>query len=106
MTQGIVTVKREVQLDEWKQQVAACTGSGLTVRRWCEQEGIAVGTYYNRLRKVRECLLENEIVPVRLKEASDTSGKIEITTEQMKISIPSDVSGDTIVLVLRSLQSC
>ena len=45
MTQSIVTVKREVRLEEWKQQVAACAGSGLSVRQWCTQEGIAPGTY-------------------------------------------------------------
>lgn len=106
MTQSIVSVKYEVQLEEWDRQVAACAGSGLSVRRWCAQEGIAPGTYYNRLRRVRECVLENEIVPVSLQESPRSSDKIEITTEQMKISLPSDVSGSTIALVLQALQSC
>ena len=106
MTQSIVSVKREVQLEEWKQQVTACAGSGLSVRQWCAQEGIAPGTYYNRLRRVRECVLENEIVPVSLQEPSHSSGKIEITTEQMKISLPTNVSGATLALVLQALQSC
>ena len=106
MTQSIVTVKREVQLEEWKQQVTACAGSGLSVRQWCAQEGIAPGTYYNRLRRVRECVPENEIVPVSLQEPARSSGKIEITTEQMKISLPSDVSGAALALVLQALQSC
>ena len=106
MTQSIVTVKREVRLEEWKQQVAACAGSGLSVRQWCTQEGIAPGTYYNHLRRVRECMLENEIVPVSLQEPARSSDKIEITTEQMKISLPAKVSGATLALVLQALQSC
>lgn len=106
MTQSIATVKREVRMEEWKRQVAACTGSGLSVRQWCVQEGIAPGTYYNRLRKVRECALENEIVSVSLQNPTCSSDKIEITTEQMKISLPSVVSEATLALVLKTLQSC
>lgn len=106
MTQSIVSVKYEVRLEEWKRQVAACAGSGLSVRQWCAQESIAPGTYYNHLRRVRECVLENEIVPVSLQESHRSSDKIEITTEQMKISLPQDVSGSTIALVLQALQLC
>ena len=84
----------------------ADAGSGLSVRQWCAQEGIAPGTYYNRLRRVRECVLKNEIVPVSLQEPTHSSGKIEITTEQMKISLPANVSGATLALVLQALRSC
>lgn len=106
MTEGIATVKKEVRLEEWKQQIAAYTASGLTVKQWCSQEGIAPGTYYRRLRKVRECVLENEIVPVCLQEPSCSSDKIEITTGQIKITLPSRISGETLALVLQSLKVC
>lgn len=106
MTENIVAVKNGVRLEEWKQQIADCSGSGLTVRQWCAQEGIAVGTYYNRLRRVRESVLDNDIVPVCLPKSSGSSDKIEITTEQMKISLPSDVNGNTLALVLQTIKVC
>ena len=32
-------------LAEWTRQVEECRNSGLSVRAWCEQNGIAVSTY-------------------------------------------------------------
>jgi hypothetical protein len=35
-----------------------CRQSGLTVKDWCKENGIYVKTYYNRMKKVREELLD------------------------------------------------
>ena len=50
--------KRQVQLREWAMQINACRQSGLTVRRWCGENGIHIKTYYNRMKRVREEMLE------------------------------------------------
>ena len=55
----VQTVTRTVQLQEWASQIQERLQSGLTVREWCEQIGIPSKTYYYRLRRVREELLEN-----------------------------------------------
>ena len=58
---AITTVKKELRLQEWAAQIEAQQQSGLTVRSWCEQNGISAKTYYYRLRKVREnCLGDPE----------------------------------------------
>ena len=51
---AITTVKKKLRLQEWAAQIEAQQQSGLTVRSWCEQNGISAKTYYYRLRKVRE----------------------------------------------------
>jgi hypothetical protein len=51
-------VKRRIQLQEWAAQVSACEKSGLPVKRWCEEVGIAKKTYYYRRKRVQEELLE------------------------------------------------
>lgn len=64
---AITTVKKELRLQEWAAQIEAQQQSGLTVRSWCEQNGISAKTYYYRLRKVRENCLgdpEQKIVPL------------------------------------------
>ena len=39
-------LKHMAQLTEWKEKVAACRSSGLSVRAWCREQGIANKTYY------------------------------------------------------------
>lgn len=39
-------LKHMAQLTEWKERVAACRGSGMSVRVWCQEHGIANKTYY------------------------------------------------------------
>lgn len=55
----VQTAKRMLRLQEWAVQINACQRSGLRVREWCEQQGIKVKTYYNRMRRVREEILES-----------------------------------------------
>lgn len=53
-SQAIAAVKREVQLSEWQRQIQERQEQGRTVDEWCISLGISKGTYYHRLRKVRE----------------------------------------------------
>ena len=55
----VQTVRRTIQLQEWASQIEERLQSGQTVREWCERIGIPPKTYYYRLRRVREKLLEN-----------------------------------------------
>ena len=58
-TTAITTVKRDVQLQEWTEQIKAQKESGMTVTAFCAQNGINIKTYYYRLRKegLREAVL-------------------------------------------------
>ena len=57
-SQAIVAVKREVQLEEWQRQIQARQEQGVTVDEWCISTGVSEGTYYHRLRKVREYMCQ------------------------------------------------
>lgn len=57
-SQAIVAVKREVQLEEWQRQIQARQEQGVTVDEWCISTGVSKGTYYHRLRKVREYMCQ------------------------------------------------
>ena len=50
---------RNIQTQVWAQQVWECQQSGLTVRQWCEENGIGIKTYYYRRKRVREELLDS-----------------------------------------------
>ena len=47
----IQTVKNQMTLKNWEQEVAECQSSGMTVSAWSELHGINVKTYYYHLRR-------------------------------------------------------
>ena len=51
-TTAITTVKRDIQLREWTEQIKAQQERGMTVTAFCAQNDINPKTYYNHLRKV------------------------------------------------------
>ena len=53
-------LKHEAKLQEWAARMQDCRGSRLTVRAWCERQGITSSTYY---RWERELLDEVETAP-------------------------------------------
>jgi hypothetical protein len=76
--------------------------SGMTVTEYCAQNGINIKTYYYRLRKVREQCLESEpaIVPVAVPRATSD---IRIEKNGLQISLPSDISADTLLALVHEL---
>ena len=54
----VQAITRTIQLQEWSSQIQDRLESGLTVREYCERRSLPMKTYYYRLRRVREELLE------------------------------------------------
>ena len=67
MSKSLRVIKENANLAEWMRQVKECRGSGMSVRAWCEQSGIAVSTYTYRQNKVwKELQKSNQFVEVPL----------------------------------------
>jgi len=49
--------KEQIKLRGWAMQIDACNRSGLTVKQWCEENGVAIKTYYYHVKRVREEML-------------------------------------------------
>jgi len=47
-----------IKIDGWAKLIGECQESGLTVRQWCEENGISTKTYYYRRKRVRDELIE------------------------------------------------
>ena len=43
--------RHNATLAKWKEIVISCRGSGLSVRDWCEQEGVGLRSYYRHERE-------------------------------------------------------
>jgi hypothetical protein len=54
-------VATQYRMQDWVEQIKACQDRpvGMKIIDWCSINGITKGTYYYRLRKVREACLES-----------------------------------------------
>ena len=46
MATGVQGLKLAVRMREWSARIAECRSSGMSVRAWCNEQGISVQTYY------------------------------------------------------------
>jgi hypothetical protein len=101
-TTTITTVKQELRLQAWSAQIEAQQTSGMTIEQWCAENGISRKTYYYRLKKVREQYLESvpAIVPLN---APQQSSDIRIEKNGLQISLPANISPDTLLALVQSL---
>ena len=101
-TTTLATVKQEVRLQEWSAQVEAQQASGLTVQQWCMENGVKPKTYYYHLKKVREQFLDSSpsIVPLNVPQRS---ADIRIEKNGLQISLPANISPDTLLTLVQSL---
>jgi hypothetical protein len=84
---NVQEVKRRIRLREWAAQINECKQSGLTVKKWCKENGIYVKTYYNRMKKVREELLD----PIATGDTAQMQGLAGIG--QGLATVPLDLAG-------------
>ena len=99
---AITTVKHELRLSEWSAQIESQQSSGLSVQKWCAENGVNPKTYYYRLRKVREQCIETapSIVPLSVPQSGD---KINIEKNGLQISLPADISVDILTALVSEL---
>lgn len=101
-TTAVTTVKQQMKLREWAEQIEARRASGMTVQSWCAENGMNVKTYYYHLRKVREQCVESvpEIVPLTMPQQT---GNIHIEKNGLQISLPADISKETLIALVQEL---
>ena len=95
-TTAITTVKHQMKLREWAEQIEARRASGMTVQNWCAENGMSVKTYYYHLRKVREQCMETvpEIVPLTMPQQTGDIRKRKINHIQIEKISPNHTARD------------
>lgn len=106
LTTAITEIKSKVSLQEWQQRILDCQSSGMSVKTWCQQNGISTGSYYFHLRKIRESVLEeNQIIPLEPPKPVSSTG-IRIESAGITITLPETVTPEQLAAVLSALKSC
>ena len=52
MGTGVQGLKHAAKVQEWSVRIAECRSSGIGVKAWCREHGIALKTYYNWERQI------------------------------------------------------
>ena len=91
----ISEVKQEYQLQEWSGMLREQKESGLSVKAWCQERGLAEHIYYYRLRKLRQaaCTALEQAQPLQLAEVplapkqEESHAKLRLTTKAGTLEI-------------------
>ena len=106
ITTAITEIKTRVSLQEWQQRVLDCQNSGMSVKAWCQANGISTGSYYFHLRKIRESVLEeNQIIPLEPPKPVSSTG-IRIESAGITVTLPENAAPEQLAAVLTALKSC
>ena len=102
---------QQQRLVEWSRRVEACRSSGLPVGQWCQENGIAVSTYFFWQRKVFQALEELQEVTfaeVPVMERCQPSGHIAAAMEVsgVRIQVYEGADKATLQAILQAAKSC
>ena len=102
---------QQQRLVEWSRRVEACRNSGLSVGQWCQENGIAVSTYFSWQRKVFQALQEVQEVTfaeVPVMERTQSSGHIVAAMEvsDVRIQVYAGADKATLQAILQAAKSC
>ena len=109
--ESLQRANQQHRLAEWSRRVEACRSSGLPVGQWCQENGIAVSTYFSWQRKVFQALKEVQEVTfaeVPIMEHSQLSGHIVAAMEVsgVRIQVYGGADEATLLAILRAAKSC
>lgn len=114
MEQGLQVMSRQERLADWSERIVACRNSGMSVRRWCQEHGVAEKTYYYWQRRLFEALSRKqqegvtpafaEVTPAQSVRSGNVAVTVRIAGAEADICNGADAA--TVETVLRVLKSC
>ena len=104
ITPAITEIKAKVSMQDWQQRIIDCQSSGMNVKAWCRENGIATSSYYFHLHRIRESVpKENQLVSIGKPTISDG---IRIESAGITVTLPETISPEHLTAVLSALKSC
>jgi len=106
ITTAITEIKTTVSMEQWQQRIMECQQSGMSIKAWCQENGVATRSYYHYLRKIRENMLqEKQLVPLELPKPA-SSPAIRIESGSITVTLPETASAEQLTAILSVLKSC
>ena len=106
MERSLQTLNHQEKISVWNERIAACRSSGISVRAWCEENGISTVSYYKWQKKL--FYLAAQSSPQFAEVCVAPTAKISATVHlgNIAIDIHSGADSETTAMLLRILQSC
>lgn len=111
MEQSLQALSKQERLDTWTTIIMECRNSGMSVRSWCQENGLNEKTYYYWQRRLFQTLSAQqectgsfaEITPMtRL----STDVAVTVRIAEAEADIHNGADAETVGMVLRLLKSC
>lgn len=106
MEKSLQALNRQEKISVWSERIAACRSSGISVRAWCEGNGISTASYYKWQKKLF-CLAAQsspQFAEVCVAPAARISATVHL--RNVSVDIHSGADEETTAMLLRILQSC
>lgn len=96
----------EQRVARWTEMITRCRSSGMTVKNWCEQEGIREKTYYYWQRKIFQttCPQTEFIEMPGMYEAPAVA--VELSVNGIVAAVHTGADAETIRNVLVAMKRC
>lgn len=120
MGAGVQELKHAAKLQEWSVKVADCRSSGIGVKAWCREHGIALKTYYSWERQIVKEATRQYALPaltqggliMQVNPDTMPSGEIvaigsgiTIRHGESIISLPAGISAEAVAELVKALNS-
>lgn len=106
MEKSLQTLNRQEKVAVWSERIAACRSSGISVRAWCEGNGISTASYYKWQKKL--FCLAAQTSPQFAEVCVAPAAKISATVHlgNVSVDVHSGADAETTAMLLQILQSC
>ena len=110
MSKDLQTLNGQHKLALWAGRISECRSSGMTVKIWCQENGVCEQTYYKwqkRLFEMSQAQQEvqfAEVTPVQPVRCGNVAITVRIAGAEADICSGADAA--TVETVLRILKSC
>ena len=109
METGLQTVNQQRKLSEWAERVSVCRSSGLSVKTWCQENGVSEQTYYQwqrRLYELAQNQQENRFAEITAPAKNRSGIAVTVQFGGVELAIHNGADATTVEAVLRAVKSC
>ena len=118
MGMSVQELKHAARLQEWSGRVAECRSSGIGVKAWCAEQGIALKTYYNWEKQIVKAATQQYTLPVPAQagllmqvnpdalpsgDSTDIGSGVTIRHGESIISLPVGSSAEAVADLVKAL---
>ena len=108
MEKNLQAYNHNRKLAEWAQRVQSCRESGLSVRQWCDENGLSAKTYYYWQRRLFQMSEAAGPRFAKIEAPVHTAGHIAATVRigTAQAEIYNGADAETLKSLIQAMQSC